>query len=166
MPVSRQQLQAHQIRHSRQQPHVGCIQHSFYALTGAADILLTQNDGSEYRFMLRAQYLGYLLWPLYCNQFAETDQAFWRQLRNKAVNGREWEYRLLVTIQPGPQQHVFGISANFHRDIIIISDPMQNALAQMNFQEFLARQIPGTQFHYHHALEVLSVDSGDPNDYP
>ena len=73
MPVSRQQLQAHQIRHSRQQPHVGCIQHSFYALTGAADILLTQNDGSEYRFMLRAQYLGYLLWPLYCNQFAETD---------------------------------------------------------------------------------------------
>jgi hypothetical protein len=165
MPVSRQQLLAHQICHSRQQPNVGCIQHSFYALTGAADILLNQNDGSEYRFLLRAQYLGYLLWPLYCNQFAAADQAFWRQFRDKAVNGREWEYRLLVTIQPGPQQHVFGMSANFHRDNLIVSDPMQNALAPMGFQEFLNRQIPGTQFYYHHALEVLSVDSGEPNDY-
>jgi hypothetical protein len=48
---------------------------------------------------------------------------------------------------------------------MIICDPMQNALAQMNFQDFLTRQIPGIQFHYHRALEVLSVDSGDPNDY-
>jgi hypothetical protein len=58
------------------------------------------------------------------------------------------------------------MSANFHRDHLIVSDPMQNALAQMGFQEFLDRQITTTQFYYHHALEVLVVDSSEPKDYP
>jgi hypothetical protein len=160
MAVSRQQLRTHQIRHSQQQPGVGCIQHSFYALTGAGEILQHQHDGSEYRFMLRAQQAGYLLWPLYCNQFTPADHPFWRSLRDKAVNGPQCEYRLLVTIKPGPRQHVFGMAADFHRDTLVISDPGHNALATMTFEEFLRHH------HYPHALEVLCVDSGEINDYP
>jgi hypothetical protein len=78
----------------------------------------------------------------------------------------EQEYRLLITIEPGPRPHVFGMSANFHRNKLVICDPMQNGLAPMAFQEFLNSRIPGTNYYYHHAIEVLCVDSGDLNDYP
>lgn len=166
MPVSRQQLQAHQIHHSQQRPNVGCIQHSFYALTGAAKILCHQREGSEYRFMLRAHQAGYLLWPLFCNRFVPADQAFWGQLRNEARRGLQWEYRLLVTIKPGVDEHVFGLAANFHTDHLVVSDPMQSASVTMDFQGFLNARIPGTQYYYHHSLEVLAIDSGEINDYP
>jgi len=108
---------------------------------------------------LRAQHAGYLLWPLYCNQFAPADHRFWCELRDGALKGMNCEYRLLVTIKPDSRQHVFGMAADFHKNAIVISDPGDSALATMNFEEFLRHR------RYPHALEILCVDSGEMDDY-
>jgi len=135
----------------------GCIQHTFYALTGENEILAHQDEGSPQRFLLRAQDAGYLLWPLYCDRFAEAGPSFWNALKKDCQD--ETDVRLMVTIKPTIREHVFGVQANFKNGDMIVTDPGMQALLRFTFDQFL--QHPD----YPRALEVLCVDSGVIDDY-
>jgi hypothetical protein len=156
--IDRREIETQAPKHSRQILRTGCMQHSFFALTNAKEVLNHQEEGSLQRFLLRTGRLGYLVWPIYCNRYEVASSDFWRRLKDdlSVRNG----LRLLCCVGSPGELHFVGLLANFASDQIEIFDPMRDSSMMVRFDEFLRLKF------YRDAFEIHCIDSGIIDEYP